>query len=226
MYKGEDPNEILERRKPMDDYKPNSNRFKEEQKKNANDIKSDEKRIQKVVTSQVKTRKKSKFSKFTEEFISEDARNVKSYVFGEVLIPAIKKAISDIVTDGIDIILYGESRKGGRRSTADRVSYRNYYDDRGTRASRMNERQAIMAGGYSYDDIILATRGEAQDVLTRMDELIETYGLVRVADLYDLVGITGNYTDNKYGWMNIRNADIVRVRDGYMIKLPRAMPID
>jgi hypothetical protein len=59
-----------------------------------------------------------------------------------------------------------------------------------------------------------------------MDELIETYGLVRVADLYDLVGITGNYTDNKYGWMNIRNADIVRVRDGYMIKLPRAMPID
>ena len=59
-----------------------------------------------------------------------------------------------------------------------------------------------------------------------LDELIETYGLVRVADLYDLVGITGNYTDNKYGWMNIRNAEIMRVRDGYMIKMPRAVPID
>ena len=90
----------------------------------------------------------------------------------------------------------------------------------------MNERQAIMAGSYSYDDIILSTRGEAEDVLSRMDELIETYGLVRVADLYDLVGITGNYTDNKYGWMNIRNAEIMRVRDGYMIKMPRAVPID
>ena len=90
----------------------------------------------------------------------------------------------------------------------------------------MNERQAIMAGSYSYDDIILSTRGEAEDVLSRMDELIETYGLVRVADLYDLVGITGNYTDNKYGWMNIRNAEIIRVRDGYMIKMPRAVPID
>ena len=72
----------------------------------------------------------------------------------------------------------------------------------------------------------MSNRGEAQDVLDRMDELMDTYGLVRVADLYDLVGITGNYTDNKYGWTNIRNAEIVRVRDGYMIKMPRAVPID
>lgn len=203
----------------MDNYKPNSNRFKVEQAKN-----DDEKRAEKIVTGQVKTKKKSKFSKFTEEFISEDAKNVKSYVFGEVLIPAIKKAISDIVTDGIDIILYGESRKRNGRSTADRVSYRSYYDqDR--RVSSGNQRMAV-AAGYSYDDIILSTRGEAEEVLARMDELMATYGLVRVADLYDLVGITGNYTDNKYGWMNIQSARIDRVREGYIIRMPRAMPID
>ncbi len=203
----------------MDNYKPNSNRFKVEQAKN-----DDEKRVEKIVTGQVKTKKKSKFSKFTEEFISEDAKNVKSYVFGEVLIPAIKKAISDIVTDGIDIILYGESRKRNGRSTADRVSYRSYYDqDR--RVSSGNQRMAV-AAGYSYDDIILSTRGEAEEVLARMDELMATYGLVRVADLYDLVGITGNYTDNKYGWMNIQSARIDRVREGYIIRMPRAMPID
>ena len=55
---------------------------------------------------------------------------------------------------------------------------------------------------------------------------MDTYGLVRVADLYDLVGITGNYTDNKYGWTNITRAEIVRTRDGFMIKMPRAVPID
>lgn len=54
-----------------------------------------------------------------------------------------------------------------------------------------------------------------------MDELIEIYGMVSVADLYDLVGITGNYTDNKYGWTNIRNAEPVHVRDGYMLRLPK-----
>lgn len=207
----------------MEEYKSNSYRSKETQKND--NVKPEDRKIEKVVTGVVKTKKKSKLSQAMDNFISEDAKNVKSYVFGEVLIPAIKKAISDIVTDGIDIILYGETRGKNRRSTADRVSYRSYYDDRGGR-NRMNERQAIMAGSYSYDDIILSTRGEAEDVLSRMDELIETYGLVRVADLYDLVGITGNYTDNKYGWMNIRNAEIIRVRDGYMIKMPRAVPID
>ena len=68
--------------------------------------------------------------------------------------------------------------------------------------------------------------GEARDVLARMDELIDTYGMVSVADLYDLVGISGNYTDNKYGWTNIKSARIVRVRDGYRIEMPRAMVIE
>ena len=58
-----------------------------------------------------------------------------------------------------------------------------------------------------------------------MDEIIDMYGRVSVADLYDLVGITGNYTDNNYGWTNLASAEPIRVRDGYVIKLPKAMPI-
>lgn len=198
--------------------KSNSYRYKEEQK---NKAQTQEKRVEKpVVTGKVVAKKKSVLSKFTEEFISEDAKNVKSYVFGEVLIPAIKKAISDIVTDGIDMILYGGSRGDRKRSTADRVSYRNYYDN------RARDTRPVTATRYTTDDIILATRSEAEDVLDRMYELLDTYKIVRVADLYDLVGITGSYTDNNYGWTSLRGADIVRVRDGYIIKMPRAMPID
>lgn len=194
----------------MNDYKPNSNRFKEEQK---------EKKVEKVVTGKVITRKKSGLNKLADEFISEDAKNIKSYVVGEVLIPSAKKAISDIVTNVIDMILYGGSRPGVKRSAADRVSYRNYYD----REPRSYTRPASI---YSYDDIVLDSRGEAEEVLSRMDELIDTYKVVSVADLKDLVGITGPYTDNNYGWTNIRNAEIIRVRDGYLIKMPKAMPID
>ena len=59
-----------------------------------------------------------------------------------------------------------------------------------------------------------------------MDELLETYGIVSVADLYELVGIIGNYTDNKYGWTNLRNAEPIRVNGGYLLKLPKVCPID
>ena len=210
----------------MENYKPNSNRFKESQRAaEAAESKEREKRVDKpVVTGKVVQKKPSALSKVAGEFISEDAKNVKSYVWGEVLIPAIKKLISDIVTDGIGILLYGESRHTGKRSTADRVSYRSYYDrdSRGPRDSRSS-----VAPGFTYDDIILDSRGEAEDVLDRMYELLDTYQIVRVADLYDLVGIsTNNYTINKYGWTSLRTAEVVRVRDGYMIKMPRAVPID
>ena len=115
----------------------------------------------------------------------------------------------------------GNSR--GKSSSASKISYRKYYDDRERRDRESSNRTRT---GYEYDDIILDNRGEAEDVLSRMDELIDTYGVVSVADFYDLVGITGNYTDNKYGWSDIRNASVVRVREGYMIKLPKALPLN
>lgn len=180
----------------------------------------EEKRAEKVVHGKVKT-KKNEVRKLTDIFISEDVANVKNYILLDVLVPSIKKAIYDIVVNSLDMSLFGS--RGTKRPSADRVSYRDYNgvsrrDDRGYGNPRST-------AGYSYDDIIIETRGEAEAVLSRMDEIMEEYGIVRVADLFDLVGITGDYTDNKYGWTNIRNAEVVRVRDGYKIKMPRAMPI-
>ena len=153
----------------MTEYKSNSNRAKE---KLNNGSSRTEKKVEKVVTGPVVTKKKSAFSKFADEFISEDAKNVKSYVVGEVLIPAIKKAISDIITDGIDMILYGGSRRsGGKRSQADRVSYRNYYDRDG-RSSR--DYRPMANSRYSTDDIILSSRAEAEEVLLRGMEICES----------------------------------------------------
>ena len=158
--------------------------------------------------------------KLTDSFISEDAANVKSYIVMDVLVPAVKKAISDIVRDGIDMILYGES-KGRSSSSSSYVSYRDYSRrDEDRFRDRDRDRR-----GYNHDDIVLESRGEAEEVITRMDELIETYGVVSVADLYDLVGKTCEYTDNKYGWTNIRNAEPIRVRDGWMLRLPKALPL-
>lgn len=181
---------------------------------------SEGKRAEKVVQGKVKT-KKNELRKIADVFISEDAANVKDHVLLDVLVPAIKKALYDIVVNSLDMTLFGG--RGGKRSTADKISYRDYNsiskrDDRTYGSSRTNS-------GYSYDDIILETRGEAEAVLARMDEIMEEYDIVRVADLYDLVGVTGEHTDNKYGWTNIRNAEIERVRDGYRIKMPRALPI-
>ena len=197
----------------MAEYKGNSHRSKEQ-----NEVV--EKKVEQIAKG--KTKKKSEVKKFADTFIAEDITSVKDYILMEVLLPAAKKAISDIVTNGIDMILYGETRSKSK-SRESRVSYTKYYD-----RDRDYERPTRTRGryGYDYDDIILDTRKEAEEVLDRMDDLIDNYGMVSVADLYDLVGVSGNYTDNKYGWTNLRNADVQRVRDGYLLKLPKALPFD
>ena len=200
------------------EYKPNSHRYKEGKTTEA----PEKKEIKKVVSGPVRTKKKSEISKFADVFISEDVANVKSYILMDVLVPAFKKAISDIVTNGIDMILYGESGRRKSSSSASYVSYRNYSD---RRDDRNHIDGSSVRARYNYDDVVLTSRPDAEEVLTRMDELIDTYGMVSVADMYDLVGKTCQYTDNNYGWTNLRTAEIVRVRDGYINKLPKALPI-
>ncbi len=203
----------------MEDYKPNSHKSKEK----AVVTEKTEKKVEKVVNGTVKTKKKSEINKVKDLFISEDAANVKSYILMDVLVPAVKKAISDIVTDGISMILFGTTGNRSSRGNSSFISYDKFSrreDDRRYGITRTRS-------GYNFDDIYLESRGEAEEVLSRMDELIDMYGVVSVADLYDLVGITGNYTDNKYGWTNIRNAEPVRAMGGgYMLKLPKALPIN
>lgn len=201
-----------------EEYKSNSHRSKE----GKTEALTDRKKVEKVVHGKVRTKPKSGISKITDIFISEDAANVKSYIVMDVLVPAVKKAISDIVRDGIDMILYGESRGRKSSSASGYVSYRDYSRSE----DRDRFRDSRSRSSYAHDDIILDSRGEAEEVLTRMDELIDTYGNVSVADLYDLVGKSSEYTDNKYGWTNIRNAEPIRVRNGYMLKLPKALPIN
>lgn len=204
----------------MQDYKPNSHRFKEEQKKAA----VEEKKIEKVVSGgAAKVKKKSELQKFTKAFISEDVSSVKSHVISDVIIPAAKKLIYDIVKDGIDMLLYGASGGGStRNTTGSKVSYSKMYDD--PRDRRGN--QTSSKTRFDFDDIIFPSRGVAEAVLVQMQEVIDRYGFVTVADMYDMADITQPYTSNKYGWINVSTAEVSRVRDGYIIKLPRAVPLD
>ena len=186
----------------MEEYKGNSNKAKEQQK-----ALPPEKKVEKIVSGPVKSKKKNSIQKITSIFVPEDVEDVKSYIFEDIVVPAVK----DIILDAVRALL-GVSGKSNKGAPASKVSYRSYYD-------RGNER-------YDYDDIVLDKRDEAEDVLSRMDELISTYGMASVADLYELVGVTGNYTDNKYGWTDIRSASAIRVRDGYLLKLPKALPLN
>lgn len=72
-----------------------------------------------------------------------------------------------------------------------------------------------------FDDVVLATRTEAESVLSRMYDLIERYNMVTVAEFYSLVGISAEFTDENWGWRDLRSANIQHIRDGFRINLPK-----
>jgi hypothetical protein len=123
------------------------------------------------------------------------------------------------------MFLYGGSGKGKSSPSGTKVSYRSYYDQKNNNNShRSSENKS--RNGFDYDDIVFSNRGEAEAVKQEMMAAIDKYGVVTVADLYDMADLPAPYTSQKYGWMNVTNAEAIRTRDGYVLKLPRAVPID
>lgn len=202
----------------MEEYKSNSHKSKEEEKKNVS-----EKKLEKVISGTVKPKKKNEMRRLADVFISEDIDNLKSYILLDVFIPTIKKAISDIVTNGIDMILYGESGKTKKNSSASKVSYQKYYDNGGVRRDYTTPKNR---SSFEYDELLFETRGDAESVLDAMNEIIAQYEVVSVADLYDLADVCNdNYAANKYGWSDIGGCRAIRVKDGYILKLPKPTPL-
>lgn len=200
---------------------PNSHKYHESKEKKAEE--EEPKKIERVATGKVVKKKKSFGRKFAELFLAEDIGSVREYLFYDVLIPAIKNGIVEMVQNGTEMLFNGRIKPkgkpigGGGYFAYNRVSSGNgaFQESRPVRSR------------YSFEDIYLESRAEAEEVLDTMLELLDRYGSVRVADLYELVGVTGNgYTDNNFGWKDLRAASVNRTRDGYLLKLPPCIQFD
>jgi hypothetical protein len=169
--------------------------------------------------------KKTIGQKFSETFLGDDTKNVVDYIMQDILIPAMKSTLSDMVGGGIEMLLFGE-RKSHGGSTIYRDRDRSYVPyNKISRYREDREPLRVNRSKTDLDDIIIETRGEAEDVLSHMVDLIDDYGVASIADYYELLGIESEFTDNKYGWTNLRDASVERVRRGYCIRLPRPKEI-
>lgn len=174
------------------------------------------------VTSAPATKKKQSFgTKAVAAFVGEDIENVGQYLLYDVAIPAIKNTLSDLVSQGIERLLFGESSPRGRSSSgSSRVSYGSYSRP-GMSPGNRRDASPRTRRYHDFSEIELESRDEAYLVIDRLGDLIEEYGLATVADLYDLCGITTEYTDENWGWTSARYMSVIRSRRGYMLQLPK-----
>lgn len=164
--------------------------------------------------------------KFLSEFLADDISNIKDYILWDVLLPAVKNAISDTITNGIDMLLFGQTRTRGSNTVKRITPYSSLYSS-SNRVVKYNDIQEQQSrknrglSGYSYQEVVLASRPEAEDVLAHMRIYLDRYGVVSVSDLYDAVGEVPEMMDTKWGWTDLTGACVQRCSDGYLIRMPR-----
>lgn len=178
-----------------------------------------EKKVEKAVKGTVKI-KKNGLKQFKNSLFAEDLSSVGKYIVSDVLVPSISKTLYDITVGAVGRIL-GQNTSSLRRSSVDRLNYTRFSDIR----ERDRDDYKRTSSGYFDNDIILDRESDARAVLDAMDDILDTYKAVSVADLNEILGESGSYTDNNWGWEDLHNADIIRVRDGWCLKLPKARPI-
>lgn len=184
------------------------------------------------VTSDAVRRKKPLRRKFSEVFVAGSAKMAFSYALWEVLLPAAKDTIVEVITQGVEKLFFGESRRHRGTTTPQSgptgyVSYNRYSGPMG--ANRMSGPQRVMSrqarARHDFDEIVMEDRTEAEEVIDRLYEVISRYDSATVADLYQLVGLSSSHTDYKWGWTDIRGAGVSRSRDGYVLDLPEPIPL-
>lgn len=190
--------------------------------------KKEPKVVTKVVTGEVIKRKKPLGRRFKEVFIHGELKNVAGYVATDVLLPAFRNLVVDSITKGIEQMMYGDTPRrrtpAYRDPRASRISYNSASSPIGRAAPAARSRSTT--DRYVLDDVILADRDEAITVLEQMTEIADRYEIVSVADLYELVGLPSTHVDHNWGWSGLHDVSVRQVRQGYLIDLPEAEPLN
>lgn len=182
-------------------------------------------KVEQVTTARVVKRKKPLLTRVRNRLIVDDMQTVGFYILEEVVVPAVKDLLLDIVTGGSERALFGGGRRSSR-GTGIPSNYTPYNKVSSIPARKAEVRQVSPTARANHDfgEIIFASRGEAEKVKDGLARLLDTYDVATLADFYDLAGVTSSFVDNKWGWFDIRDAKIMRMTassgGGYVIDLP------
>lgn len=196
---------------------------------------SEPKKVERVTSTEATRRPKGLGRRFKETFIGGDMKGAIQHSMMEVVVPAIQDTLIDAFQDGIERLIRGDGhrpRRGVPRNYGDvgHVNYQGMVTRGPVRSSsqppRMLSRQSRARG--SFDELVIPSRQEANEVIDQMFDILSRYGQVSVADLFALTGVQSTHTDVKWGWTQLHGAKATPLRrgGGFLLDLPEPEPFD
>jgi hypothetical protein len=190
---------------------------------------SGDKKLKRITSGEVHRKKRSVRKQFQEAFIVGDIRTAVEYMLFDVALPTMRDAVVDSIQSGVEKLFMGDGRRRGASAPpsgqAGYVNYGTFSASRGLLSTPQRTMSRLGRARHSFDEVVLETRAEAEEVLDQMYEVIERYDEIKVADLYELLGLASDHTDQKWGWRDLRGASVRRVRNGFLLDLPGPDPL-
>ena len=197
-----------------------------------------------------KERKPGLFSRAGVLFFGDDGfKGVTEHLVRDIFIQSIQTTISDVATNTINTIsdvattsikraIFGESYDDRRRNSNDYWNGSRRYVDNRMYASRGRgyvdySRHSEQPRHHKSDNVSNVVRviefdsaNDANEVLSYMIDSIEQYGLVTVADFYELSDVASKFTDHQFGWTNLDGVRVVPIRGGgFYISFPPVVTV-
>ena len=178
------------------------------------------------IATTVQTKKKPWYKRAADTFMAEDANSIGSFIVRDIVVPTIRDTIYDIITGGLSMAMYGSTKARSKNRPSGTlggsyVSYGSYSSSNPTKA----QQPARNTDRINVDDLIFGMADEAHQVIDAMCDRLERYGTVTVQDLYDLIGVSAPRTAMYWGWTDLSEARVRKIREGWLIELPRSQPL-
>lgn len=162
--------------------------------------------------------------RFMDFVFAESPKTLGKKIGRDVVVPRIKAGLEQAFNEFLSGMLWGDgsNRPAGHivQGTVLRGGGVNYNQASTSLLSQARQANVSRSSG-NYQDIVVPTQQFAETLLANMYELLNQYRVVAVADLYESAGLTPAISDNSYGWTSLDGARISKVRDGYLLELPR-----
>lgn len=186
----------------------------------------------------VMVKKPSLGTRFRKTFFSGDAKGTAQHVWSNIIVPMAQNALLDAIQQGSERMVVGQVRSRSSMGTLPNLlglghqAYNKMYQSGPMQAPGitgqmpLQQQQRMARANHSFEQFVLGSRIAAETVVDRMYDLLSRDGAVTVADFMDLLGEPADYTMQKWGWVDLRGSQVVRVPQGYLLDLPRPVVLD
>ena len=202
----------------------NSNKLRSIGVKNDDLTRSERPHATKIATRVVNTKPDSVGKRFIKLFLAEDVDNIGEYLVKDLIIPGAK----DVFFNFLWALFWGDKRTGSSIGRSDRTPYYKASQTAKIRTIGSSEKrekepeETKNTPKFDLSNLRFMSQAEAKEVLTAMKVYLDSYPGVSIGYLQELLGETGDYTNEYYGWTNLEDARIRPTSGGgWLLVLPR-----